>query len=71
MDIPWDTETYLHRVGRAGRFGSQGTAIALISSGKEYTELQNISTKIMKDIEHITGKSLIKFPVLLNFKILW
>lgn len=69
MDIPWDTETYLHRVGRAGRFGSQGTAITIIS-GKEYTELQNISTKMMKDIELITGKSLIQFLIPLNFNIL-
>ena len=21
MDVPWELETYLHRVGRAGRFG--------------------------------------------------
>lgn len=21
MDVPWDCETYLHRIGRAGRFG--------------------------------------------------
>lgn len=22
MDVPWDCETYLHRIGRAGRFGT-------------------------------------------------
>lgn len=21
MDLPWDTQTYLHRIGRTGRFG--------------------------------------------------
>lgn len=21
LDVPWDSETYLHRIGRAGRFG--------------------------------------------------
>lgn len=26
-DFPFDKETYLHRVGRAGRFGTKGLAI--------------------------------------------
>ena len=27
LDIPWDHETYLHRIGRAGRFGMDITAL--------------------------------------------
>ena len=35
-----DYETYLHRIGRTGRFGRNGTAINLISDG---TSLQALS----------------------------
>eukprot|EP00995_Heteronema_vittatum_P007402 NODE_254_length_1574_cov_2132.337049_g180_i0.p2 GENE.NODE_254_length_1574_cov_2132.337049_g180_i0~~NODE_254_length_1574_cov_2132.337049_g180_i0.p2 ORF type:complete len:424 (-),score=217.53 NODE_254_length_1574_cov_2132.337049_g180_i0:230-1501(-) len=31
-DMPDDADTYLHRVGRAGRFGTKGLAITFISS---------------------------------------
>jgi hypothetical protein len=34
QDVPWDPETYLHRIGRAGRFGSYGLAISLPSQVK-------------------------------------
>ncbi|KAI8066004.1 P-loop containing nucleoside triphosphate hydrolase protein [Thamnidium elegans] len=30
LDIPWEVETYLHRVGRTGRYGTSGIAINLI-----------------------------------------
>lgn len=33
FDMPSRFETYLHRIGRAGRFGRKGVAISLISSG--------------------------------------
>ena len=29
-DFPKDPETYLHRVGRAGRFGAKGVAINFV-----------------------------------------
>ncbi|RDD47259.1 putative ATP-dependent RNA helicase DDX20 [Trichoplax sp. H2] len=32
LDLPNDPETYLHRVGRAGRFGSSGIAITLTTA---------------------------------------
>ncbi|XP_049850458.1 probable ATP-dependent RNA helicase ddx20 [Schistocerca gregaria] len=31
MDMPIDAETYLHRIGRTGRFGTYGVAINLVS----------------------------------------
>jgi ATP-dependent RNA helicase UAP56/SUB2 len=31
-DMPDGADTYLHRVGRAGRFGTKGLAITFISS---------------------------------------
>ena len=30
-DIPWDVESYIHRIGRTGRAGRSGNAITLIS----------------------------------------
>ena len=45
MDTPFDAQTYLHRIGRAGRFGTKGIAITLASSGREEEQLH----KIIKD----------------------
>ena len=42
MEVPWETSTYLHRIGRCGRFGSYGIAITLASEGKETQELQEV-----------------------------
>eukprot|EP00057_Strongylocentrotus_purpuratus_P033997 XP_793570.2 PREDICTED: uncharacterized protein LOC588813 [Strongylocentrotus purpuratus] len=42
LDIPTDTKTYLHRIGRAGRFGTHGAAISLASKGREMELLRNI-----------------------------
>ena len=33
MDLPYDAETYLHRVGRTGRFGTLGVALNIIGRG--------------------------------------
>ncbi|XP_056634689.1 probable ATP-dependent RNA helicase DDX20 [Diorhabda sublineata] len=41
-DIPNDTMTYLHRMGRAGRYGSMGVCINLASKGSELLGLQEI-----------------------------
>lgn len=32
-DLPMSTEQYIHRVGRAGRFGRKGVAINLVTAG--------------------------------------
>ena len=45
-----DCETYLHRIGRTGRFGKSGIAINLIDGSK--------SMNVMRDIESHFGKSL-------------
>merc|ERR1712086_563218 len=37
-DMPGDSDSYLHRVGRAGRFGTKGLAISF-TSGEEDTEI--------------------------------
>jgi len=42
MEVPWEPNTYLHRIGRSGRFGSYGVAITICSEGKETKSLQEI-----------------------------
>ena len=34
LDIPADPATYLHRIGRAGRFGTKGTAVTILVSSE-------------------------------------
>ena len=53
-DVPWDSETYLHRIGRAGRFGSYGISVALPVTGMELDLLRNIV--------HKTGSSISIIP---------
>lgn len=39
-DVPWDSRTFLHRCGRAGRFGSRGLNVSLASEGQEEDALK-------------------------------
>ena len=41
LDVPLSPETYLHRVGRTGRFGSLGVAVTLVTPN-EMARLQAI-----------------------------
>lgn len=45
-DVPLEPYTYLHRLGRAGRFGSHGICITIAAHGKELNEYQAILGKI-------------------------
>lgn len=42
FDVPWDAATYLHRIGRSGRFGSRSIAITMASNGEELDRLRRI-----------------------------
>lgn len=44
-DIPWDVESYIHRIGRTGRAGRSGEAITLISPRERY-QLRQIERMI-------------------------
>jgi len=41
FDIPFEKETYLHRIGRSGRFGKKGLAISFVCEN-EYSMLSDI-----------------------------
>jgi ATP-dependent RNA helicase DeaD len=47
--IPWDPESYVHRIGRTGRAGREGAAITLISP-REIRQLKLIERLIGKRI---------------------
>lgn len=51
-DLPHDRESYLHRVGRAGRFGTKGLAISFIKSDEEEPEPNTHTDKqVLQDIQ--------------------
>eukprot|EP01103_Thecamoeba_quadrilineata_P020968 TRINITY_DN92_c0_g1_i1.p1 TRINITY_DN92_c0_g1~~TRINITY_DN92_c0_g1_i1.p1 ORF type:complete len:334 (-),score=62.03 TRINITY_DN92_c0_g1_i1:141-1142(-) len=52
-DMPESSETYLHRVGRAGRFGTKGLAISFVSSQKDAEVLNSVQSRFVIDIKKI------------------
>ncbi|BAZ46283.1 ATP-dependent RNA helicase [Chondrocystis sp. NIES-4102] len=52
-DLPDNTETYIHRIGRTGRAGKTGTAIALVHSGDRRT-LKQIERRLRTTIDIAT-----------------
>ena len=42
FDMPPDADQYLHRVGRAGRFGTKGTTISFISNQKDLEIMDDV-----------------------------
>ncbi len=47
-----DKETYLHRIGRTGRFGKDGLAINFVDSERTF--------RMVKELERHFGKKIIK-----------
>ncbi|XP_036335738.1 probable ATP-dependent RNA helicase DDX20 [Rhagoletis pomonella] len=46
LELPNDMVTYLHRIGRAGRFGSHGIAINFVASEKDRCTLTRLISRI-------------------------
>ncbi|RPA81788.1 P-loop containing nucleoside triphosphate hydrolase protein [Ascobolus immersus RN42] len=44
-DLPADADSYLHRVGRAGRFGTKGLSISFVTSKEDAEVLDKISQR--------------------------
>lgn len=59
MDIKGnaDCETYLHRIGRTGRFGKNGIAINLIDSDKAMANCRTIEAHFQKKIEFLNAEN--------------
>ena len=50
FDFPKNSETYLHRIGRSGRFGHLGLAINLITNDDKY-DLYKIESELKTEIK--------------------
>lgn len=48
-DFPRDIEQYVHRSGRTGRFGAEGTVISLVNE-REERDLKRFSRELKKDV---------------------
>ncbi|XP_062450891.1 probable ATP-dependent RNA helicase DDX20 [Rhea pennata] len=45
LDVPMDWETYMHRIGRAGRFGTLGLSVTYCCRGEEENMMMKIAQK--------------------------
>lgn len=52
-DMPTDSDSYLHRVGRAGRFGTKGLAITFVSGAEDIKILEEIQKRFEVKIEEL------------------
>lgn len=53
-----DAETYLHRIGRTGRFGRKGTAINLVAGRKSIETLMAIEEYFQKEIVELNANDI-------------
>jgi len=50
-DTPADSDTYLHRVGRAGRFGTKGLGITFVSTAEDQKTLDEVQSRFEVKIQ--------------------
>jgi ATP-dependent RNA helicase UAP56/SUB2 len=55
-DMPDEADSYLHRVGRAGRFGTKGLAISFISSPENTAVLEEIQKRFEVKIKDLPNE---------------
>eukprot|EP00455_Lapot_gusevi_P019083 TRINITY_DN2053_c0_g2_i2.p1 TRINITY_DN2053_c0_g2~~TRINITY_DN2053_c0_g2_i2.p1 ORF type:complete len:335 (-),score=127.07 TRINITY_DN2053_c0_g2_i2:296-1300(-) len=55
-DMPADTDSYLHRVGRAGRFGTKGLAITFVSSEEDSKMLEDVQSRFEVEITELPSQ---------------
>merc|ERR1712224_422059 len=49
-DMPSDSDSYLHRVGRAGRFGTKGLALSFVSGEEDSDVLKSVQERFEVNI---------------------
>ncbi|KAG2300609.1 hypothetical protein Bca52824_037081 [Brassica carinata] len=52
-DMPDSADTYLDRVGRAGRFGTKGLAITFVASASDSEVLNQVQARFEVDIKEL------------------
>jgi len=55
-DMPADDTMYLHRVGRAGRFGTKGLAVTFVSSDEDSAVLAKVQSRFEVNIGEMPAK---------------
>ena len=55
-DMPEDSDTYLHRVARAGRFGTKGLAITFVSDDSDVKILNQVQERFEVNITELPDK---------------
>ncbi len=52
-DIPQNSESYVHRIGRTGRAGKEGCAITICSGRRQYFNVRDIAREVKSEIKQI------------------
>jgi len=55
-DMTEETDSYLHRVGRAGRFGTKGLAISFVTTEEDTTTLKGIQDRFGVEVEEMPSE---------------
>ena len=55
-DMPENADSYLHRVGRAGRFGTKGLAITFVSTSEDTAALDSVQERFEVDITELPSQ---------------
>jgi ATP-dependent RNA helicase UAP56/SUB2 len=55
-DMPENSDTYLHRVGRAGRFGTKGLAVSFVSSEQDADVLNSVQSRFVVEIKKMPAQ---------------
>jgi len=55
-DMPGDSDSYLHRVGRAGRFGTKGLAISFCSGEEDAEVLKKVQSRFEVNISDMPAQ---------------
>ena len=53
FDMPRESDQYLHRVGRAGRFGTKGLAVSFISTDEDQAILDDVQKRFEVKVEDL------------------
>ena len=52
-DFPAKVDEYMHRVGRAGRFGTKGLAISFVSNNDEVKLMEDVQMRFAIDVPQL------------------
>ena len=56
IDFPDDSDQYLHRVGRAGRFGTKGLAMSFISTAEDEGMLNKVQQRFAVQVPEMPAE---------------